>query len=169
MQQTKWFDRKFDTNKNQNIFPSTLERLEGTAARLEEKLNGIHEDVLIFQVEKSWSIKENIGHLIDLEPLWQGRFIDIIEGEKLLRETDLNNTKTFEANHNITSIEELLSRFRSIRTNTLEMLVEISDEHFKMFSLHPRLKTPMTIMDLFVFVAEHDDHHLARMSQLIKA
>jgi len=35
-------------------------------------------------------------------------------------------------------------------------------------ALHPRLKTPMRTMDLFLFVAEHDDHHLAKISEIIK-
>jgi hypothetical protein len=31
---------------------------------------------------------------------------------------------------------------------------------------HPRLDRPMRVMDLAVFVAEHDDHHLARITEL---
>ena len=33
-------------------------------------------------------------------------------------------------------------------------------------ALHPRLETPMRMMDLFYFVAEHDDHHLARITAI---
>lgn len=32
--------------------------------------------------------------------------------------------------------------------------------------LHPRLKTPMRMIDLANFVAEHDDHHLASIREL---
>jgi hypothetical protein len=31
---------------------------------------------------------------------------------------------------------------------------------------HPRLGTPMRLIDLAYFVAEHDDHHLARLREL---
>jgi|GEM_PF-4393916 len=34
-------------------------------------------------------------------------------------------------------------------------------------ALHPRLKTPMRIVDLAYFVAEHDDHHLSRIRELV--
>ncbi len=34
---------------------------------------------------------------------------------------------------------------------------------------HPRLNRPMRILDLMVFAAEHDDHHLARISELLRA
>jgi hypothetical protein len=32
---------------------------------------------------------------------------------------------------------------------------------------HPRLKTPMRLVDHLFFVAEHDDHHLARIWELL--
>jgi hypothetical protein len=34
-------------------------------------------------------------------------------------------------------------------------------------SIHPRLKVPMTPVDLAMFDAEHDDHHLLRISEII--
>ena len=32
---------------------------------------------------------------------------------------------------------------------------------------HPRLKTPMRLVDHLYFVAEHDDHHLSRIWELV--
>ena len=168
MKQTKWFDRKFDFSKAENIFPSLLERLAGTPARLEEKLKTIPSAILEKKPDNTWSIKENIGHLTDLEPLWQGRLEDIKNGEKELRPTDLANRKTDEANHNSKSIELLLREFREIRNKTLLMLQDIDEETIFKSALHPRLKTPMRTMDLFLFVAEHDDHHLARITEIRK-
>jgi len=168
MKQTKWFDRKFDFSKAENIFPSLLERLAGTPARLEEKLKTIPSAILEKKPDNTWSIKENIGHLTDLEPLWQGRLEDIKNGEKELRPTDLANRKTDEANHNSKSIELLLREFREIRNKTLLMLQDIDEETIFKSALHPRLKTPMRTMDLFLFVAEHDDHHLARITEIGK-
>jgi hypothetical protein len=40
---------------------------------------------------------------------------------------------------------------------------------FARASLHPRLKTPMRLVDHLYFVAEHDDHHLAHIWGLINA
>jgi hypothetical protein len=31
---------------------------------------------------------------------------------------------------------------------------------------HPRLKVRIRVLDLVFFIAEHDDHHLARISEL---
>jgi len=167
MKQVNWFDRKFDFQDNQNIFPSIIERLTGTPIRLEEKLNGVAESVLIASADNSWTIKQNIGHLIDLEPLWQGRLEDILNNRLEFRPADLQNTKTHFANHNDLPLKELLSGFRKIRLQTITQIREIDDEIIFKSALHPRLKTPMRTMDHFLFVVEHDDHHLSRISQLL--
>ncbi len=168
MAQVKWFDRKFDSESSQNIFPSIIERLMGTPARLEEKLNTLSPDILIKRTDNTWTIKENAGHLTDLEPLWQGRLEDILNGEIELRPTDLQNNKTTFANHNEKSLDELLLSFRQIRKQTIFLLEKLDEETIYKSALHPRFKTPMRTMDLFLFVAEHDDHHLARMTELVR-
>ncbi len=166
MEQIKWFERKFDFSFEQNIFPSILERLMGTPVRIENKIQKIEPPFHAKRYQDKWTIKEQIGHLIDLEPIWQGRLVDIINNEEFLRDADLQNRKTFEAGHNEKSTDELLKAFRNIRENTVDQLSSLNrDEIFKS-ALHPRLKTPMRTMDLFLFVADHDDHHLAAISQL---
>jgi uncharacterized damage-inducible protein DinB len=168
MTKVKWFERSFDFSKDQNIFPSIIERLKGTPARLEEKFKSIPFEILETKVDNTWSIKENLGHLSDLEPLWQGRLEDIKNGEIEMRPTDLANRKTDEANHNTQPIEKLLSDFRAIRERTISLIESLDEETIFKSALHPRLKTPMRTMDLFLFVAEHDDHHLARITELVK-
>jgi len=168
MQQVKWFERKFDFSSQQNIFPSIIERLAGTPARLEEKFTTVPSSIQTIRIDSTWTIKENVGHLTDLEPLWQGRLQDILNSVEELRPTDLQNTKTTEANHNAVPIEKLLQDFRSIRTQTVTMLEALSETEIFASALHPRLKTPMRTMDMFVFVADHDDHHLARITELVK-
>lgn len=168
MQQTKWFSRKFDFTSQQNIFPSIIERLSGTPARLEEKFKSIPEKIQAIRIDNTWTIKENVGHLTDLEPLWQGRLEDTLNSKVELRPTDLQNMKTTEANHNDASVEKLLSDFRTIRNKTIHLIQNLTEEQIFMSALHPRLKTQMRVMDQFLFVAEHDDHHLARITALVK-
>ena len=168
MQQIKWFDRKFAFADKQNIFPSIIERLRGTPVRLIDKLAKIENNKVYINVEDGWSIAQNIGHLIDLEPLWQGRLDDILKGKKELQHADLENTKTNLANHNSKNIDVLLKEFSKIRERTVTMLEAVKEEEVFKYALHPRLKTPMRIMDLFLFTAEHDDHHLARITAINK-
>ncbi|PWU01911.1 MAG: DinB family protein [Bacteroidetes bacterium] len=168
MSQQKWFDRKFEFSSNENIFPSILERISGTPARVEEKFKFISPSIHEIRLDNTWSIKENLGHLTDLEPLWQGRVEDIMNGHKEMRPTDLLNSRTTEANHNAESIGKLLIDFRAARARTFELVKDFDTDMIFKSSLHPRLKTPMRTIDLFLFVAEHDDHHLARITELVK-
>ncbi|RZJ33014.1 MAG: DinB family protein [Flavobacterium sp.] len=167
MKQVKWFDRKFSFGQSENTFPSIMERLSGTPIRLEEKVSELTDEALVYSEDSTWSIKENIGHLTDLEPLWQGRLNDILGNKGELREADLENSITHQANHNAQPVTELLAAFRRVRQETTAMLADLEDDAILKSAIHPRLKIPMRTIDLFLFVAEHDDHHLARISALI--
>lgn len=166
MGQVNWFDRKFESASRQNILPSVIERLDGTPLRLENKLSKIDPAVYTHKPDGNWSILEHVGHLSDLEPLWQGRLEDILNGAPELRPTDLANTKTTEANHNAKTVSQLLEMFYALRMATLTKLFALKEEDIFRFANHPRLKTPMHVIDLFTFVAEHDDHHLAKISAI---
>lgn len=168
MKQVKWFERKFEYSFEQNIFPSIIERLEGTPLRLKDKVNKISTGHLTTKHNKKWSIQENIGHLIDLEPLWQERLEDILNNEEELRSADLENKKTDLAKHNEKEIDALLDEFFNLRLATMNKLNMLTEKEVYKHALHPRLKTPMRTMDLFLFVAEHDDHHLARITEINK-
>lgn len=158
-----WFDRKFGKQPD-FIFPAILERLKDAPLRLENKLKNVPEHQLIAYFEGKWTLKEQAGHLLDLEPLWLGRFQEILGGDKDLREADLSNRKTHEANHNARPIDEILREFRQQRKEIIDLLETVKEADLEKFALHPRLKTPMKITDLAYFVAEHDNHHLAWMN-----
>jgi uncharacterized damage-inducible protein DinB len=166
MERVTWFERKFNFDYKENIFPEILQRLKETPSRLTNIIKTIPDELLQMRPGGKWSIKENIGHLTDLEPLWQLRLNDIISGAAELSPADLSNTKTDQANHNSKTAKELIHDFTMVRTQTLLMLGKIDEQIIFKSSIHPRLKTPMRTMDLFLFVAEHDDHHLATISTI---
>ena len=166
MQRTEWFNRKFPVIEDNGILPSIIERLSGTPARVEEIISQLNPALLTLKSKEKWTIKEEIGHLSDLEPLWLGRLDDLINGSAELRATDLTNQKTHTANHDATDIKVLLQRFREQRQQLVNKLFSLNDEQLVNSSLHPRLKTPMRIIDLAYFVAEHDDHHLAGIREI---
>ncbi|MCC3156703.1 DinB family protein [Hymenobacter sp. 15J16-1T3B] len=168
MKQPNWFERDFSRPVDPRLLPALLERLLGTPARLEEKLAGIAPEWLTTRVDGTWTIQENVGHLADLEPLWLGRLEDIVDGAAELRSTDLNNEATTRAGHNAVPLAALLQSFRQQRLRTVHRLQALSDDVLDRAALHPRLRTPMRPVDLFAFVAEHDDHHLARISALAR-
>lgn len=73
MKRTKWFEREFAPIKDKGLLPGIVERLEGTPARITEKTKRLQAHISKRSDNEKWSIKKEIGHLIDLEPLWLGR------------------------------------------------------------------------------------------------
>ncbi len=163
-----WFERKFDFDLPAEMYPMIIERLRGTPIRLEEKVKSLPQAILARRQEKSWSILENVGHLLDVETLWDGRIDDFLAGEKRLRPADLQNRKTHEANHNATPVEILLTSFRTSREHLVNRFDTFQGEGVVQSALHPRLDQEMRVIDLAFFIAEHDDHHLARITELIR-
>jgi uncharacterized damage-inducible protein DinB len=167
MKRTNWFDRVFPPQNDKGVFPCILERLDGTTARLKEKTTSLNPDSTV-STDGKWSIKKEIGHLIDLEPLWLARTLQIIDNQKDLKITDLANTKTHETDHDARSFKDLIQEFKQHRNELMCVLKEVTEADLDKAAVHPRLGTPMKIIDLAYFVAEHDDHHLAQISVLMK-
>jgi uncharacterized damage-inducible protein DinB len=166
MKKTPWFERKFPTIDDNGLFPTILERLDGTTARLTDKMTRLNLD-LSHSKEGKWSIKKEIGHLIDLEPLWHERAQQILRGEGHLLIADLTNQKTHQANHDDFSVSDLIKSFKKERNKLMKTLQNINDGDLEKEAIHPRLGTPMRLIDLAFFVAEHDDHHLAQITFLL--
>ncbi len=164
-----WFERKFDFSFPVELYPEIIERLRGTPARIEERLRDLPHGLLTRRDGDKWSIQENIGHLLDLDELFAGRFEDYERGLERLRAADLLNQKTHQAQHNSRPSEEILREFGRGRVAIVARLESQPPEYFRRTALHPRLNTPMRVTDLLYFVAEHDDHHLARISELPRA
>ena len=162
-----WFERKFEFSFPAELLPNLLARLRGTPARLEDVLRGRSREILTSKPEEKWSAQEHAGHLLDLEPLWLARVNDYVATAAQLTPTDLQNRKTTEANHNARPLEAILQDFRSARVKLLQRVAELDPSLFSRTIPHPRLKTPMRLVDHLYFVAEHDDHHLARIWELV--
>jgi len=165
---SNWIERKFNFDFPVTIFPSILERLRGTPARLEEMIGSLSPSILTTQIDNGWSIQENVGHLWDLESLHEGRLDDFVSNAKVLRAADMQNRRTKEANHNRKPIQSLLSSFRSARLIFVTRLEELDEKTISRTAIHPRLNKPMRIIDIAFFTAEHDDHHLATITGLAK-
>ena len=164
----KWPQRifKFDTPPGQ--MPYLIERLRGTAARMEEKVRDLSPDIHQRRIGQTWSIQENMGHLMDIEDLHLARLDELAKGVDTLRPADMTNQRTWDANHNATPIEKILAGFRAVRTRLVDRLESWDPARLEVGAMHPRLKIPMRVIDVAYFTAEHDDYHLARAQELIR-
>lgn len=166
MKPRRWFDRKFELGLGADTAPELLERLRLTPERLADAVRGLPPEVLTRKPEGKWSIQENVGHLFDLESLWDLRLDDYDSGATELHAADLENRKTHQAAHNDRAISELFANFSAARGRIIDRLARMTPADLARTALHPRLQQPMSVTDLCFFVAEHDDHHLRTIEEL---
>lgn len=163
----RWFDRRFEFTFPVEQLPNLCARLRGTPARLEEMMRATIPDVLVRKPQGKWSAQEHAGHLLDLEALWAKRVEDFLSGKSELTAADLSNRKTDEANHNSRAVGDILAAFRRERLQLVDQVVAIDPGSVSRTILHPRLQQAMRLVDHLYFAAEHDDHHLARIWELL--
>jgi len=167
MERTKWTERKFSFDFPEGWMFNILERLAGTPARLREITGHLTDEQAQLKPGNKWSIKENIGHLTDLEDLHEGRIDDFMERKSTLRAADMSNKKTHEAGHNTRSVVQLINDFTRRREQFVERLLSLDEATLLTRSMHPRLQISMRPVDVAFFTAEHDDHHLADIRAIL--
>ncbi len=167
MIQLEWTQRKFSFDFPLGVFPGIVERLRGTPARIADLVKGVPHAMLVRRLSDRWSVNEHIGHLIDLDELDHQRLDEFLAGATALSEADMSNERTSEAGYNDVLTATILDYLRARRTALVERLESLTDEQVARTALHPRLQVPMRVVDWAYFVAEHDDHHVARIRELI--
>lgn len=167
IRQTPWFERTFQFNFSVTNFPVIFSRLEGTLFRLQAILMNADDEYCSYNAN-GWSVKEHLGHLYDLEELWWNRLQDFLDRKETLSPADLTNTKTKEAGHNERPLEQLMQQFTIERQRLLETAYRFDKATLGLTSIHPRLQQSMRLIDSLYFVAEHDDHHIAAISSLLR-
>ncbi|MDP8239184.1 MAG: DinB family protein [Candidatus Hatepunaea meridiana] len=162
-----WINRKFEFDFPVDIYPEIIDRLTSTPARIEDIIRDVPAATLKMRHSGKWSIQEHIGHLINTETLFTGRLDDFEAGIETLRPADMTNRRTYEANHNQGSIEAVLREFNSARNKLIERIKAYPQDMFSRSANHPHLNKPMRMVDSLYFEAEHDDHHLNVMKELV--
>lgn len=162
MKRLDWIERTFNFGVPKGLLPFHLERLEGTIYRLEHKVKGVEDKVLSERYNDKWSIKQNIGHLAEVDQVNNRRIDEILAGVPVL------SPAIFEPqDYNPWPIEKVVDFFRDVRMANIMKYRGLSDIHLTKGSLHPRMKVMITPVDLSLFDAEHDDHHLLKISDIL--
>lgn len=161
-----WTSHIFNLDIDPGWAANVMTRAQDTEIRLRHHCKDLSDAQLSYQPAGAWSIKEHIGHLIDLEVIHHHRIKELANFKTELTGADMSNAKTHSANHNDTSLEVLLQEFNKDRTAIIADFNALPEAVLKHAALHPRLKVPMKPVDLLFFVAEHDDHHLASIVEV---
>ena len=163
----KWADRQFQFTFPVGTYPELIERLRGTPGRLTERLTAVPAGRLVQRYGGRWSMQEHAGHLADLdETLFLPRLDEYETGVPILRAADMTNAGTEAAHHNGRTLAEVLGGCRSIRARLVARLEGLEPDAFARVARHPRLQCPMRLVDMLLFHAEHDDYHLARITEV---
>jgi uncharacterized damage-inducible protein DinB len=142
------------------------ERLRGALPRVDALLLGVDDARAHRQLDGKWSIAQNIGHLSDVEELWQERLEDLRTGKKTYSPAVAARFQELALRHQERSVEETVAEFKSRRSRLVEALEQASPELQKVSAFHERLQVPMRLVDCAQFYVEHDDHHLIRIRRL---
>lgn len=163
MKKLAWFERQFTFGLPAGMLPFYLERLNGTAIRIADKVKGISEDILSEKVAGKWNVKQNIGHLAEVDEVALQRIDQMLEGIPVMLPA------VFEPkDYSVLPVREVLQYFEESREKNLAKYWSLKDEDLLKASLHPRLNIQMTPVDLAYFDAEHDDHHLFTMHEILE-
>jgi uncharacterized damage-inducible protein DinB len=161
-----WVDHKFNLGLDKGWTPNIMSRIKDCEIRILHHCASMNDDELSARHDSKWSIKEHIGHLIDLEQLWIDRFIQLEKLNPELVAADMANKKTKNANHNNYTLEELLNEFQAGRKGLVDTFNGLSETTHDHSSYHARLGVLMKPVDLLFFIAEHDSHHLTSIIEL---
>lgn len=144
------------------MLPFFIERLEGTVVRIEKKVEGISEEMLSTRLHNKWSVKENIGHLAEVDEIANRRISEMLAGVSPMTPAVFEPRPYYEW-----SIGKVLEYFKECRIKNIDRYKNLTPDDLERSSLHPRLKVTMTPVDLALFDAEHDDHHLVRINEIL--
>jgi hypothetical protein len=161
-----WAQRKFSFVHPPWMLADFLERLRGVLPRLDALLVGVDDARARLQIEGKWSIAQNIGHLSDVEELWQERLEDLRNRRKTYTPAVGSRFQELANRHHERSVAETLGELRARRLRLVHALAQASPELQKSSAFHERLQVPMRLVDCAQFYAEHDDHHLIRIRRL---
>jgi uncharacterized damage-inducible protein DinB len=168
MNRMLWIERRFAFDFPPEHAPEILERLRGTPARIEERVGALPAALRTRPDGEKWSIQEHAGHLITVEQLFLGRLDDYAAGLPTLRPAEMSGQATFAAAYNAQPIAQVLGEFRGQRARFIARVESLDAALFARRAQHPRLDRSMRLVDMLYFQAEHDDYHLARITELIR-
>jgi uncharacterized damage-inducible protein DinB len=163
-----WLEYRWNFDFHVGMFRAIVERLRGTPMRLEERLRGVGGDLLTRRHGESWSAQEHAGHLVSVEALWHRRLEEYARGTAALTAADMENKRTESSAYNDRTLQSILEEFCGVRGRTIATLDALDLDAAARTAHHPRLDRPLRLVDLCLFAADHDDHHLAAIRQMLR-
>lgn len=165
---TPWEKRKLPFGRSMDELPVLLERVLGTAARMADL--SAHEPLerLSLRRQGSWSVLEHIGHLIYLQDRMDERVDDFAAQRSCLCRIELSDQERILSGYTSRALGDVLEEFRLKRVYFVERVQGLDPGALRHTAQHPCRPERMTVADMVLYLAEHDDHHLVLMRKLLQ-
>jgi uncharacterized damage-inducible protein DinB len=162
----RWADRTFRFGQPAWMIQDFAERLSGTVARLHAMLHDVPTDLAREEIDGTWSMLQNAGHLGDVEELWLERVNDLRAGRPVFAPARPERFGQLAVAHQTRAVDAVLHYVTRRRAPFLEILRTADTSLLNVTAYHERLDTQMNLVDMAQFAAEHDDYHLLRIRVL---
>ena len=163
LERLPWAQRVFAFVHPPWMLADFVERLRGIVPRLESLLAAVGDEHAHRQVDGRWSIAQNVGHLSDVEELWQERLEDLRQGRKVYTPAVGARFQEMALRHQKQDLRTILAELARRRARLVDAMSNASPDLQRASAFHERLKVPMRLVDCAQFYAEHDDHHCLRI------
>jgi len=167
MRPVPWSQRELSFGRGLDELPVLMERARGTPHRLRALLQHRSPEALSLRLSGTWSVMEHLGHLIVLQDRFEERVTDFELRRTRLCVIDLSDQERMLAGQRVRSLGDVLEELHLKRKAFLRRVERLSRASLLHVASHPCKDRPMRPMDMLLWIAEHDDHHLATMRGLL--
>jgi hypothetical protein len=156
LERPRWADRKFTFGRPPWMLADMVERLRGVVPRLGPLLARVDDPTAYRRHETTWSIAQNVGHLSDVEQLWQERLEDLRQGRAAYTPADAARFQSLAERHQTRPLAATVAELAERRAHLVDALAGAPPGLQLATAFHERLQTPMRLVDCAQFYAEHD-------------
>jgi uncharacterized damage-inducible protein DinB len=118
------------------------------------------------QLNGTWSIAQNVGHLADVEDLWLERLEDLKQGRATYTPGGARTLPSRRDPAPGRMLTAIVAELTDRRWRLVEAFSSAPPALQLSSALHERLQCSMRLVDCAQFCCEHDDHHLLRIRTL---
>ena len=149
-----YYSRYIDLIKSEDI----LVVLENQNQEMHDLLSRIGEEAAVFRYAPGkWSIKEVIGHIIEVERIFAYRALRFARNDKTPLPGFEEDDYVKNANFDSRTLIDLADEFRSVRESTLAMFYGFEDEIYSREGTASGFK--FTVRAIPFIIAGHELHH----------
>lgn len=164
-----WSQRQLPFGKGADEFPNLIERLRGTPARVADLLSNQSIERLVLRVQGRWCAMEHVAHLLLLDQRFHARIDDFLALRPTLCRIELGDQHHWLELTRSRHPGDLLEEYRLTRLDLVRRTSALQGHFLQHKAVHPCLGSAYTPVDMALWIAEHDDHHLLAMRAALGA